>query len=309
LKKAIVTGANGFIGSWLIKELIKNNVEVIAVLKNKNSKTEPILDKVKVVYCELEEISNLVNVILDRNIDVFYHLAWSGTAGNSRADYNLQLLNSKYTCDSAIVAKELNCKKFICTGTITEKFAENILDIDVKAGNIIYGIAKHTTHCLLDVLCKNLHLPYVWARLSNIYGGNNSTGNIISYTLSEFNKGKRPSFSKADQPYDLMYVKDAVKALYLIGKENTNEKCYFIGSGEPRILKEYLISIQNIFGNEVEIGLGEKPDDGLKYYYDWFNTSNLQRDTGFKVLNTFEENIRETINENTKNVSLKVGKL
>ncbi|MBE0067687.1 NAD-dependent epimerase/dehydratase family protein [Thermoanaerobacterium thermosaccharolyticum] len=300
MQKAIVTGANGFIGSWLTKELIKNNVEVIAIVRNKNSNIDFLPKQVRIIYCELESISDLVKMISDRNIDVFYHLAWDGTAGKDRADYSLQLLNSKYTCDSAVVAKELNCQKFICTGTITEKIAENILNIDSKAENIIYGIAKHVAHCLLDVLCKKIQLPYVWARLSNIYGENNSTGNIISYTLNEFQKGNKPTFSKAEQPYDLMYVKDAAKALYLLGEMATKENCYFIGSGEPRLLKEYLISIKDIFGNDAQIGIGERPEDGLKYSFDWFDTSALQRDTGFKVLNTFEYNIREIIEESKK---------
>jgi len=300
VRKAIVTGANGFIGSWLIKELIKYNIEVIAVVRNKESNIDAIPENVRIVYCELELISDLVDLVCDRDIDVFYHLAWGGSGGNYRSNYKIQLLNSGYACDCAVVAKKLNCKKFICTGTITEKIAENILSIDVKAENTIYGIAKHTTHCLLDVACKNLQLPYVWARLSNIYGGNNSTGNIISYTINELQKGNRPIFSKAEQPYDLMYVKDTAKALYLLGEKETNENCYFVGSGKPRILKEYLILIRDIYGNGADIGLGERPEDGLKYNMDWFDTSDLKRDTGFEVLNTFEYNIREVMEESKK---------
>lgn len=298
MNKAIVTGANGFIGSWLIRELLRNSVEVIAVVRNEEANLDAIPEDVRIVYCELDSISDLEKKITDRNIDVFYHLAWAGTGGKKRADYNLQLLNSKYTCDTAIVAKKLECKKFISTGTITEKIAEKILEIDVKAENTIYGIGKHTTHCLLDIVCKSLDLPYVWARLSNIYGGQNTTGNIISYTLNELQKGNKPSFSKAEQPYDLMYVKDAVRALFLLGEKSTNESCYFVGSGNPRILKDYLTTIKDTFGNGAEIGLGEKPEDGLKYYFEWFDTSALKKDTGFQVSGTFEDNIKETIDEN-----------
>jgi len=296
MKKAIVTGANGYIGTWLIKELLKNNVEVIAVVRNRDSKIKYLPENVKILYVEQHSILNLVDLVRNRDIDVFYHLAWDGTNGSDRADYQLQLSNAKYACDSAVVAKKLNCKKFICTGTITEEIAKNILDLDIHAMNSIYGVAKHTTHCLLEVLCKNLDLPFVWARLSNIYGGNNLTGNIISYTLKELQQGNKPSFSKAEQPYDLMYIEDAAKALYLVGKEDTNESCYFIGSGTPRILKEYLLAIKDIYGNHAEIGLGERPEDGLKYDLEWFDTTNLSRDTGFTVHNTFEQNIQETIN-------------
>jgi UDP-glucose 4-epimerase len=297
MKKALVTGANGYIGSSLIKELKKNNIEVIVVVRNRDSKIDTLPENIRIVYCELDSISTLNELVSDRDIDVFYHLAWQGTSGIDRSNYQLQLSNAQYACDSAVAAKKLNCKKFICTGTITEKIAENILTIDVKAENMIYGIAKHTTHCLLEVLCKKLEMPLVWARLSNIYGGHNLTGNIISYTLQELQKGNKPSFSKAEQPYDLMYVKDAAKALFHLGKEDSREACYFIGSGYPRILKEYLLAIKDIYGHGAEIGLGENPEDGLKYYLDWFDTTDLERDTGFKAENTFEQNIQETIFE------------
>ncbi|MGG1675873.1 NAD-dependent epimerase/dehydratase family protein [Neobacillus sp. NRS-1170] len=301
MKKVIVTGANGFIGSWVIKELVKNDVEVIAVVRSEKSNIENIAPgNVRIIYCELAEINNLRNKILDRDIDVFYHFAWAGAGGKDRSNYDLQLLNCRYACDCATLAKALDCKKFICTGTITEKIAENIFNLDVKAENNIYGIAKQTTHCLLDILCKKLDLPYVWARLSNIYGGNNTTGNIISYTISELARGNRPSFSKAEQPYDLMYVKDTAKALYSLGEKETQRNCYFVGSGTPRILKEYLLSLKNIFGDNAEIGLGEKPEDGLKYYDEWFKIDDLQEDTGFETAFSFEEGIMETIEESLR---------
>lgn len=297
MKKAIVTGANGFIGSWVIKELLKNNVEVISVIRNEHSTINTLSDNERIVYCELAGISELTKKISDRDIDVFYHLAWAGTSGSARVDYELQLLNSKYTCDCAIIAKELNCKKFICAGTITERIAENILNLTTKAENTIYGISKHTTHCLLDVICESLDLQYIWARLSNIYGGNNSTGNIISYAIAELQMGRKPIFSQAEQPYDLMYVKDAARALFLLGEETTNKSCYFIGSGNPRILKEYLLELKYIFGDKAEIGIGEKPEDGLQYNEEWLETSDLQKDTGFKAAYTFENGIKETISK------------
>jgi nucleoside-diphosphate-sugar epimerase len=299
MKKAIVTGANGFIGRWLIKELQRREVEVIAVIRNKESKINFISDNVKIVYCELDSISDLSNLIEDRDVDVFYHLAWSGTAGKSRADYSMQLCNVKYACDGATVAKKIGCQKFIGIGTITENIAQNILNIPAKAENTIYGIAKHTTHCMLDIVCKNIKLDYVWAQLSNIYGPDNTTGNIISYTLSELKNGNRPTFSKANQPYDLMSVEDTAVALSLLGEKSTTKNQYFIGSGEPKILCEYLLSIGSIYGDRGRIGIGERPDDGLAYDLAWFDTTDLETDTGFKTKKSFEDNMEEIIKSMT----------
>jgi len=299
MKKAIVTGANGFIGKWLIKELLRREVEVIAVVRNSESEINFVSHKVKIVYSELDSILDLYNLIEDRDVDVFYHLAWGGTAGKSRADYSMQLSNVKYACDSAVVAKKIGCQKFIGIGTITENIARNILSLPTKAENTIYGISKHMTHCMLDILCKKIELPYVWAQLSNIYGIDNTTGNIISYTLSELKNGNRPTFSKADQPYDLMCVEDTAVALYLLGEKYTTKNQYFIGSGEPKILSEYLLSIGSIFGDKSMIGIGERPNDGLTYELAWFDTTDLVADTGFKTKKSFEENMLKIINSMT----------
>lgn len=296
MKSAVVTGANGFVGAWLIDTLVKKGVKVYAVIKDTNEDISRIgnLDDCNIVYCELKDIIDLPNKINDTP-EVFYHLAWAGAGGAGRADYALQLLNAKYTCDAAVSAKKMGCKKFLCAGTITEKIAENILNIDVKAENTIYALEKHNTHCLLDILCKKIDLDYVWMRFSNIYGPYNLSGNIISYMLGELSKGNRPSFSKGEQPYDLMYIEDLVKAIYLLGEKDTKKNCYFLGSGTPRLLKDYLIEIKDIYGNGAQIGLGERPEDGLKYYEEWFDTTDLQNDTGFKPEFDFETAVTKTV--------------
>lgn len=295
MKKALVTGAGGFIGTNLVYELLENNIEVVAVSRKGAPDKWGNTAGVSSVFCDLNNTQALPDLVSSRDIDVFYHLAWAGTSGSGRADYSLQLQNIKHACDNAVAAKNIGCGMFICAGTITEKIAENILNISVKAENLIYGIAKHTAHCLLEVLCNKIGLQLVWARLSNIYGPGNSTGNIVSYTLSELIKGNTPVFSKALQPYDLMYINDAVKALFLLGKKRLNSTCYFVGSGQPRMLKDYLISIKDIFGKGASIEIGKRPEDGLQYNYEWFLTNELQADTGFSASYTFEEGIRETI--------------
>jgi len=204
----------------------------------------------------------------------------------------LQLVNVKYVCDCAIVAKQVGSKKFIGIGTISEKIAQNIMNAPVKSDAIIYGIAKDTTRSMLDIVCKNLELPYIWAQLSNIYGPNNETGNIVSYTLSALKKGDRPTFSEARQPYDLMSVQDAAFALALLGEKRTTKNIYFVGSGEPRILRDYLLSMGEVLGNEKLLGIGERPDDNIQFNLEWFNTNDLEVDTGFMVQNSFEENIK-----------------
>lgn len=77
MKKAIVTGSNGFVGSNVCKRLCADGVKVYAVVKDKNEKINNIekLDGIEIVYCELDEIETLFDKISDRDVDVFYHFA------------------------------------------------------------------------------------------------------------------------------------------------------------------------------------------------------------------------------------------
>ena len=56
MKKALVTGATGFIGTWLVQELLSQGVEVIAVVRQERRFEENIFEsnRVRVVFCNME---------------------------------------------------------------------------------------------------------------------------------------------------------------------------------------------------------------------------------------------------------------
>lgn len=296
MKKAIVTGANGFVGTRLVKELVSQGKYVYAIIKDEKENISELvsLPGVKIIYCNLDEIKTLPEKIKDRDIECFYHLAWVGSGGPLRADYKVQLKNSEYSCDAAFAAKETGCEKFLSAGSITEKISDQTLELENVSQNMMYGICKRTTHLLLNVYCKMIGIKLIWMRFSNIYGPGDITGNIISYTLGMLLKGERPSFSKGSQPYDFIYIKDLVHAQFLLGECDVPCGDYFLGSGSSRLLREYISEIPEIIGGGCEVGLGERPEDGIKYDQSWFDTSKLQEATGFKPEYSFEDGIKET---------------
>ncbi len=298
MKKVIVTGANGFVGYWLIRELCKNDIKVTAIIKDTNENISMLSDfkDVDIVYCDLSGIEVLNDKIAAKDYDAFYHLAWTSAGGAGRADYGIQLQNVKYTCDAVKVAKQLGCKKILIAGTVTEKIAENILNLSGKAANYIYGICKHTTHCLVDVESKRQEIDYVWMQFSNLFGPYSINGNIVGYTIKEILQGHEATFGPANQIYDLLYIEDLVYAAYLLGKKETKQHSYYIGSGKLRILSDYLKEIGYICNRPELIKIGARPDDGTRYEEEWFDITPLKEDTGYEPRVKFEEGVRNTIN-------------
>ena len=297
MQKVIVTGANGFVGYWLIRELCNNNIKVTAVIKDTNENISMLSEfkGVEIVYCELAELCTLQEKIAERDYDTFYHLAWISAGGAGRADYAIQLLNVKYACDTVWVAKSLGCKKILFAGTITEKIAENILNLSGKAVNNIYGICKHMTHCLVDVECQKQGIDYVWMQFSNLYGPYSINGNIVGYTIKELLQGNEALFGPANQFYDLLYIEDLVYAAFLLGMCKTHKHTYYLGSGHTRLLSAFLKDIGEVCGKPELIKIGARPDDGTRYNKDWFDITPLKDDTGFSPKVPFTQGVKATI--------------
>ena len=132
-------------------------------------------------------------------------------------------------------------------------------------------------------------------QFSNIYGPQNKTGNLVSYTLGEITNGKEAIFGPAKQPYDFIYVDDLIEAVYRIGIRKTSKNAYLIGSGTPKILKEYLTDIGTQYGRPDLIKVGIRPDDGIVYSMDMFDIKDLVEDIGNYVQTDFGSGIRNTI--------------
>ena len=163
--------------------------------------------------------------------------------GADKADPTVQLANIQMAVDCVNISKQLNVKKYLCAGTVAENATFSLPNLEKTSGGMMYGVAKHACRLILEDYCKNIGQQFVWMQFSNIYGVGNKTGNLVSYTLGELMAGKEATFGPALQPYDFIYVDDLIEAVYRLSANDTNKAFYYIGSGSPRILKEYLFRI------------------------------------------------------------------
>ena len=293
MKKVIVTGANGFIGSSLIKKMNANNVEVVAVDITFAGNRLP--DSYLITKVEAGVDAALAEKIPAGEYDAFYHLAWKGVNGAEKADPSVQLANIQMAVDCANICKQLNVKKLLCAGTVAENATFSLPELAKTSGGMMYGVAKHACRLILEDYCKNIGQQFVWMQFSNIYGVGNKTGNLVSYTLGELLAGKEATFGPALQPYDFIYVDDLIEAVYRLGANDTKKSFYYIGSGSPRILKDYLLRIGELAGCADKVGIGIRPDDGIKYTMDMFCNKDLVETIGEYVCTSFVDGIEKTI--------------
>lgn len=298
MKTAIVTGANGFVGSALVKTLSEHGVAVVAVIRNDSARIDGIkkLPGVRYVCCEMDELKTLPSKI-NETVDVFYHLAWAGSTGSVRGDYDIQLRNTHWLLDAVNVANAVNCLKFVGVGTLAELDVEAYTRIDGSKPNAVscYGAAKIAAHFMSKAECNRLGIDHIWARLANVYGVGNYTSNFVNFASKVLLTGQPANFTAGEQMYDFVHVKDVAYGLYCLGKSGKKNVSYYVGSTQPEKLKEFIKMIRDEIDPTYELNLGSIPFNGVAHPRSVFECRKLIEDTGYQATVSFRDGIKETI--------------
>lgn len=207
ITQAIVTGGTGFIGTFLVRELLKRNIQTIILGRKKfedlDSRKKLFFDNVNCHYINLnmDNILNLSNKLKLNKIEIldnciFYNLAW-GTASNlSDLDIKGQLANVEWSLNAYNIAVKLGCVKFIHVGTMEEAFTRKYLDLDYKKDNkynrhIIYSLAKIASKdCLKLNYDKKNNISLIFVNNSHVMGPLDNKDSFLQVTLEKLIKKK-----------------------------------------------------------------------------------------------------------------------
>lgn len=298
MKHAVITGPTGVVGISLMEELTANKVEVTAVCRpgSVNAKRIPALPGVRIVYCALNDMVHLPDAV-GKPADVMFHFGWEGTYGADRDDLYAQNRNVEYTMDAVKAAARLGCTVFIGAGSQAEcGRVEGKISPDTPCNPMTaYGAAKLSACHMGRLQCRQYGIRHNWLRILSMYGPYDKEYTMIMTGIRRLLAGERPKYTKGEQLWDYIYSKDAARAFYLTALFGRENALYCLGSGKPRLLKDYIYAIRDAVNPNLPIGIGE-----LDYYPNqvmklWADISSLQEDTGFAPQYSFEEGIAQTV--------------
>lgn len=295
MKRAIVTGATGAIGSALVRELAENGVEVLVFVREGSARNQniPVHPLVRRISCALEDLASVRN---DTGLDwdVFYHLAWAGTSGSARNDMYLQNRNVNGALDAVAAAKRFGCRLFVGAGSQAEYGrVEGKLRPDTPVHpETGYGYAKLCAGWMTRDYAHELGLMHIWVRVLSVYGPNDGTWSMVMSTIDKLKHGLTPEFTRAQQQWDYLYSGDAARALRMVGEKGHDGKIYVLGSGTARPLAEYIKEIGDIVAPGRRLGIGQLPYAPGQVMYLCADVSELQKDTGWKPEISFGDGIR-----------------
>lgn len=296
MSTAVVTGANGFVGSNLVNELLSAGYDIIAVGRNGNFNRLPDSEKILRISCSLDSIESLPDLVEGREADLFFHFAWEGSAGPSRSDYDLQLKNASWCCNAVRVAKRMGASRFIGAGSIMEN---EVLAACMGGGNkpgpaYIYGSGKLAAHVMASSVAAEFDIDLLWGKITNAYGVGETSPRLVNSTIRKCIAGEAPQFTAGTQNYDFIYIEDAVKAFRLIAEKGVAFSEYLVGSSTARPLRDFLLEMQESIAPELPFQFGDVPFTGINLPLEMFDCSNLEEDTGFRAEVAFGDGCKKT---------------
>lgn len=297
MRKVIISGADGFVGSYTVQCFLENGIEVLAIDVIEEPRRLKPCKGLTYKCIDISDSSLLYQAVEAGQYDTFVHFAWAGSAGPQRTDYNLQMRNALNTVECMKAAKQLGCSRFVCAGSIMEREVEAAVHEQGSRPGMgyIYGMGKHIAHCLCKSVASNIGIDLLWPMITNAYGVGELSPRFVNATLRRIINHEPLQFTAGTQNYDFVYVTDVAKAFYTVAKYGVPFKEYIIGSGNARPLKEFILEMQQALAPDVVPQFGDVPFTGTNLPLSAFDITDIKTDCGFKPEIGFAEGTRMTM--------------
>jgi len=277
--KVLVTGATGFIGNYVVEELLKLRIQVIATSAHViKAKEKPWFNSVKYIehdiYLDTQE--DLYKKF--ESPDKLIHLSW-GNLSNFKSTVHIQKelpANQKFL-ENLIIH---GLKDLTISGTCLEYgLQEGCLSEDMESKpTVAYSIAKHQLHLYLETF-KNKHaLSLKWVRLFYMYGNGQAPKSILPQLDKAIENGDKVfNMTKGDQIRDYLPVSKVSESIVIFALQRKIDGVINCCSGEgitvEKLIKDHLKKINK----NIELNLGYYPYPDYEPMRFWGSTEKIKK--------------------------------
>ncbi|MAT10464.1 MAG: NAD-dependent epimerase/dehydratase [Rhodopirellula sp.] len=261
----LVTGASGFVGRQVLKELNVQNKRYRLILRSeidkklKNNNIESIIYSKDIFSETIDWWSDVL-----KDVDIIIHLAWYAEPGKYvKSEKNIDCLIG--TLNMAKASAIAGIRKFVGIGTCVEyDLKYGLLDADDTPLNpkTPYAGAKAGAYMALSNYFKSLEIDFTWCRLFYLFGEGDDSRRLVPYIIQAIKEDRVVNLSSGNQVKDYLDVKEAGRQIVrlAIGNEKGPKN---ICSGLPISVRQLAEKIANDYNkkNLLRFGVNSENED------------------------------------------------
>lgn len=259
----LITGGTGFIGNYVIQNLLQKKNNLVVVVRNKKkAKAFKWSNKVELIEMDIHQKIGKKDSKIIEKCNSLIHLAWSGLPNFDKKYHLNKNLNFQFIFLKKII--ELGISDITVTGTCLEYgLIEGELDPVMRTNPIVpYAIAKDKLRKKLFQLNLENKFDLKWLRLFYMFGDGQSKKSILSQLQFALdNKKEIFNMSGGEQERDYLNVKDVARIIVDYAKNKENG-IYNVCSGKPIKIKNLVKNYLTQKNKNIQLNYG---------YYDYNN--------------------------------------
>ncbi len=283
MKKILITGATGFIGNYVVKELVKNNCAVTATSSNKEKAANfSWFQQVKYIPFTLEDFNNETNYFkFFEKPDAMIHLAWEGLP-NYKSSFHTDINLPRHTALlQNLIANGLH--DITVTGTCFEYgMQEGCLseEMPTMPANP-YAAAKDLLRKNLQQMQSQQTFELKWVRLFYMYGAGQNPNSLLSQLDRAMGNNETVfNMSGGEQVRDYLPVEKVAEYIVRIALQNNVTGIINCCSGKPITVKQFVEDYLKTNNKNISLNLGYYPYPDYEPMYFWGDNKKLKTITG-----------------------------
>jgi nucleoside-diphosphate-sugar epimerase len=295
MSRVLVTGASGFVGLPLLRELAAQGGEVHALSR---ASQPPALEGVSWHRLDLGDGPALAALLDELRPERLVHAAWYVEHGHFWAapenvpwvEYSLRLLRAFVAAGGRRAVMLGTCAEYdwsAVTGPLSER--------DSPLGPAsLYGVAKDSLRRLALAYAESEGVELAWARLFFQYGPREAPARLVASVIRSLLAGERAETASGTQRRDFLHIDDVAAAIAallasgVVGAVN-------IGSGEALRQSELAETIAQLIGRPDLLLLGALPDRPGEPDLLVADTTRLREEVGFRPRIGLQQGLRATV--------------
>ena len=245
MKKILLTGATGFIGSALVKNLSHNNKIYVILRKKKKIKISNKINKI--FFANYSELDKKIKKI---KVDIIIHCATHYVKSHKTDDLE-KLSNSNILLGNILLdnLEKMRVKKFINFTTVWENY-------DGKQNNFfnLYSVYKKAFNHLIsyyDRILKNV--KFYNLTISDTFGEQDKRKKIINILKTNYKKNLTTKIVSKNLFLNLLNVEDIINAVKIILNNKSKPGSYLLKNSKNYSISEIVNKINKKMSKEIKV--------------------------------------------------------